>query len=87
MSSERIFENWKQHKQDFAVSDNFCENIMQTVTVSEKQKARVDLLLWFNALTTEPLARFGIIIIGAIGGLCRIILTLISVIYQSVPLT
>jgi hypothetical protein len=87
MNSDELFENWKQDKADFAVSDNFCENIMQTVAAPKKRKPRVDLLVWFNALTAEPLMRFGIIVIGAIGGLCRITLMLLSFVCQAIPLT
>jgi hypothetical protein len=87
MNFDELFENWKQHRQDFTVSDNFCENIMQTVTAPKKRKTRVDLLMWFNALTAKPLMQFGVVIIGAIGGLCRIILTLLTFVFEAIPLT
>ena len=87
MNSDEIFENWKQHKADFKVSDSFCDDIMQIVTVPKKRKTRVDFLIWFNALTAEPLMRFGIIVFGAFGGLCRIMIVLRTFVLEALSLT
>ena len=86
MKSDELFENWKQQREDFAVSDNFCENIMQTMTTPKKQKKRVDLLLLFNRLTLDPIARFGVIAVGALGGLCRIVLTVFAMVFEGAPI-
>ena len=86
MKSEKLFENWKQHRADYKVSDSFCDDIMQIVSTPKKRKTRIDLLLWFNAITTEPLARFGVIIVGALGGLCRVVLTFVAMVFEGAPL-
>jgi hypothetical protein len=86
MNPDKPFENWKQHKADFRVTGSFCDDIMQIVTAPKKRKTQVDFLIWFNALTTEPLARFGVIIVGALGGLCRVVLTFCAMVSESAPL-
>ena len=86
MKSDELFENWKQHKADYKVSDSFCDDIMQTVNKPGKRKPRVDLLSLFNRLTLDPIVRFGVIAVGALGGLCRIVLTVFAMVFEGTPI-
>ena len=86
MKSDQLFENWKQHKASFKVRDSFCDDIMQIVNTPKKRKTRTNLLIRFNALTLEPIVQFGVITVGALGGLCRVVLTFFAMVSENAPL-
>ncbi len=75
MKSEKLYEDWKKQKSQIEVGQNFTEKVMnQVYQYEQKRKASSFDIQWFvEAITAHPLAKVGLITIGATAGIVRVV--------------
>jgi hypothetical protein len=74
MKREELYDNWKKQRSQVEVGYDFTEKVMNRVyQYEQKRKASLFDIQWLvEAITAHPIAKAGLITIGAIIGLARV---------------
>ncbi len=82
MNQSDVFDTWAQSRDDFNVSQSFCDELMTTVRTRHFKPVRFDFIKFMDVIMKYPLVRTGLITTAAVTGLLRIILILHTALSQ-----
>jgi len=74
MKSEKIYDDWKKQRSHVEVGQNFTDQVINQVYQYEQTKPKplFDMQRLVELISAYPLAKAGLIAIGAIIGLTRV---------------
>jgi hypothetical protein len=86
MKENEVYEFWRQEKRQIEVSQNFTDQVMNKVYQREqsrkKQLFTIERLI--ELISFHPLAKTGLIAVGAVVGIIRVIIMILSVLSNGV---
>lgn len=74
MKKEETYDAWKEQKSQIEIGKGFSDKVMSRIYQYEQKKKKplLDMQRFIEVISAHPLAKAGIIAIGAITGLVRI---------------
>jgi outer membrane protein assembly factor BamD (BamD/ComL family) len=86
MKENEVYESWKQEKRQIDVSQNFTVRVMNRVYQYEqsKEKSLFTMEKLIELISLNPLAKTGLVVIGAVTGIVRIIFMIQAILSNGV---
>ncbi len=74
MKSEEVYDTWKEEKSQIDIRENFTDEVMNQVYqyAQKKRKPIFDMRQLVELISAHPLAKVGLVVIGALTGLARV---------------
>lgn len=86
MKDHEVYESWKQSKRQIEVSQNFTGDVMDLINAWERNRN----FQWFNIarfvelISFHPLPKTGLVAVGAITGILRLIIMIHAILNNGV---
>ena len=86
MKDHKVYESWKQEKQQIDVSQNFTGRVMNQVYQLEQSKKspRLKIERLIELISFHPLAKTGLVAAGAVTGIVRLIIMINTILSNGV---
>jgi hypothetical protein len=86
MKKNKVYESWKQQKRQINISQNFTDRVMNRVHQYEqsKEKSLLTMEKLIELISLNPLAKTGLVVIGAATGIARIIIMIQAILSNGV---
>jgi hypothetical protein len=86
MKENEVYESWKQEKRQIDVSQNFTDRVMNRVYQCEqnKEKSLFTMARLIELISLHPLAKTGLVVVGAAMGIVRIIIMIQTILNNGV---
>lgn len=86
MKSHKVYQSWRQKKSQIEVSQNFTDQVMNQVYQCEQSRnvplLKIDRLI--ELISFHPLAKTGLVAVGAIMGIVRLIIMILAILSNGV---
>jgi hypothetical protein len=86
MKDHDVYESWKQEKRQIDVSQNFTDQVMSRVYQREqnKEKSLFTMKKLIELISLNPLAKTGLVVVGAATGIVRIFIMIQAILNNGV---
>jgi hypothetical protein len=76
MKDHEVYESWQQKKRQINVSQNFTDKVMEQVYQWEQSRKspRITIERLVELISFHPLAKIGLVSVGAVTGIVRLII-------------
>jgi hypothetical protein len=86
MKDKEVYESWRQEKRQIDVSKNFTDQVMNQVYQLEQNKKikllKIERLI--ELISFHPLAKTGLVAVGAVTGIVRLIIMINAILSNGV---
>jgi hypothetical protein len=86
MKENEVYESWKQQRRQIEVSQNFTDRVMNEIYQLEQGgnilQLKMDRLI--ELISFHPLAKTGLIAVGAVVGIVRVIIMILAILSNGV---
>ena len=86
MKDHKVYESWKQEKSQIDVSQNFTGRVMNQVYQLERSRniPRLKMERLIELISFHPLAKSGLVAVGAVTGIVRVIIMIHAILSNGV---
>jgi hypothetical protein len=86
MKDHKVYESWKQEKRQIDVSQNFTGEVMDQINAWEQGRnyRRFDVARFIELISFYPLAKTGLVAVGAVTGIVRLIIMIQAILSNGV---
>jgi uncharacterized protein (DUF488 family) len=86
MKDNEVYESWKQEKHQIDVSQNFSEQVMNKVYQWEQSRksSRFAIERLIELISFHPIAKIGLVSVGAVAGIVRLIIMINAILSNGV---
>jgi len=86
MKENDVYESWKREKRQIDVSQNFTDRVMSRVYQCEqsKEKSLFTIEKIIELISLNPMAKTGLVVVGAATGIVRIIIMIQAILNNGV---
>jgi len=86
MKDHEVYESWKQAKSQIDVSQNFTGEVMDQIYAWEQSRKfrRFNVARLIELISFHPLAKTGLVAVGAITGIVRVIIMIHAILSNGV---
>jgi hypothetical protein len=86
MKSDEIYESWRQERRHIEVSQNFTDRVMDEVNQLEQNRNITQLKMnrLIELISFHPLAKTGLVAVGAVIGVVRVIIMILAILSNGV---
>jgi hypothetical protein len=86
MKENEVYESWKQEKRQIDVSSNFTGDVMNKIYAWEQSRnfRQFHVMKLVDLISLHPLAKIGLIAIGAVVGIIRLIIMINTILGNGV---
>jgi hypothetical protein len=86
MKDHEVYQSWRQKKRQIEVSQNFTGRVMNQVYHCEQSRnvplLKIDRLI--ELISFHPLAKTGLVAVGAVMGIVRLIIMILAILSNGV---
>lgn len=86
MKENEVHELWKQEKRQIDINQNFTERVMNEIYQLEKNRDNTQLKInkLIELISFHPLAKTGLVAVGAVIGIVRVIIMILAILSNGV---
>jgi hypothetical protein len=86
MKSDEVYESWRQEKRQIEVSRNFTDRVMDEIFQLEQNRNIIQLKMnkLIELISFHPLAKTGLVAVGAVIGIVRVIIMILAILSNGV---
>jgi hypothetical protein len=86
MKDHEVYESWRQEKRQIEVSQNFTGEVMDQINAWEQSRnfRRFNVARFIELISFHPLAKTGLVAVGAITGILRLIIMIHAILSNGV---
>jgi len=86
MKDHEVYESWKQAKSQIDISQNFTDEVMNQVYQLERSRNIPQLKMerLIELISFHPLAKTGLVAVGAVTGIVRVIIMIHAILSNGV---
>jgi len=86
MKDHEVYESWRQAKSQIDVSQNFTGEVMDQINAWEQSRnfRRFNVARFVELISFHPLAKTGLVAVGAITGILRLIIMIHAILSNGV---
>jgi len=86
MKDHEVYESWRQEKRQIEVSQNFTGEVMDQINAWEQSRnfRRFNVARFVELISFHPLAKTGLVAVGAITGILRLIIMIHAILSNGV---
>lgn len=86
MKDHKVYESWRQKKSQIDVSQNFTDHVMNQVYQLEKSRKSPHFSMEgiIELISFHPLAKTGLVAVGAVTGIVRLIIMINAILSNGV---
>jgi len=86
MKDHEVYESWRQEKRQIEVSQNFTGKVMDQINAWEQSRhfRRFNVARFVELISFHPLAKTGLVAVGAITGILRLIIMIHAILSNGV---
>jgi hypothetical protein len=86
MKSDEVYESWRQEKRQIEVSRNFTDRVMDEIFQLEQNRNIIQLKMnkLVELISFHPLAKTGLVAVGAVIGIVRVIIMILAILSNGV---
>ncbi|MGB2862442.1 MAG: hypothetical protein WBC05_03880 [Sedimentisphaerales bacterium] len=86
MKNREVYESWKQAKSQIDVSQNFTGEVMDQINAWEQSRnfQRFNVARFVELVSFHPLAKTGLVAVGAATGIVRLIIMIHTILSNGV---
>ena len=86
MNRQEVYNAWKEKKRQVDISEDFTDEMMNQIHQYEQKKSKslFDMQRLIDVISDHPLAKIGLIAVGAVTGLVRLIFVIIMILNEGV---
>jgi hypothetical protein len=86
MKGHEVYKSWRQKKSQIEVSQNFTDQVMNQVCQCEQSRnvplLKIDRLI--ELISLHPLAKTGLVVVGAVMGIVRLLIMIHAILSNGV---
>ena len=86
MKDNEVYESWKQEKRQIDISQNFTGEVMDQINAWEQSRnfRRFNVARFVELISFHPLAKTGLVAVGAATGIVRLIIMIHTILSNGV---
>jgi hypothetical protein len=86
MKENEVYESWRQKKRQIDVSQNFTDRVMKRVYQWEQSKKKLPFTMekLIELISLNPFAKTGLVVVGAVIGIVRIVIMIHAILSNGV---